>query len=78
MLAGVERLIATALVASPFLLAPNFVYAAPADTADKLADPCAAIGGQKWVTPSAVRACFQSFPVNETIKSNVRRLSINF
>ncbi|KAJ7185372.1 hypothetical protein C8R46DRAFT_881566 [Mycena filopes] len=35
------------------------------------ADPCAAIGGQKWVAPSDVRACFSSFKVDETIKSNI-------
>jgi hypothetical protein len=77
MLTRLEKLIAAALLATPVLLAPlSFARAAPADAeaADKAvaaADPCAAIGGQKWVAPSAVRACFQSFPVNETIKSNV-------
>ncbi|KAF7325770.1 Peptidase S41 family protein ustP [Mycena kentingensis (nom. inval.)] len=34
-------------------------------------DPCAAIGGQKWVAPAALRACFQSFPVNQTTKENI-------
>ena len=34
-------------------------------------DPCAVIGGQKWAAPSAVRACFESFPDNQTIKNNV-------
>lgn len=53
------------------LLAPSAVLAAPSDAAGGRVDPCAAIGGQKWVAPSAVRACFQSFSVNETTKSNV-------
>ncbi|KAH9916995.1 uncharacterized protein BXZ73DRAFT_105687 [Epithele typhae] len=34
-------------------------------------DPCAAIGGQKWVAPSDVRACFSSIPVNATQKANI-------
>ncbi|KIJ52329.1 hypothetical protein M422DRAFT_243123 [Sphaerobolus stellatus SS14] len=33
-------------------------------------DPCVAIGGQTWVSPAAVRACFRSFPLNETLKQN--------
>lgn len=36
------------------------------------ADPCAAIAGQVWVSPEAVRACFESFPVEPEIKANVR------
>ncbi|PFH48702.1 hypothetical protein AMATHDRAFT_149320 [Amanita thiersii Skay4041] len=35
------------------------------------ADPCAAIGGRKWVSPQEVRACFQSAQVDQTIKSNI-------
>jgi hypothetical protein len=35
-------------------------------------DPCAAIGGQKWVSPKAVRECYNFFPVNQTLKDNVR------
>ncbi|KAJ7784767.1 hypothetical protein B0H16DRAFT_1402826 [Mycena metata] len=34
-------------------------------------DPCAVIGGKKWVAPADVRACFSSFKVNQTIKSNI-------
>jgi len=34
-------------------------------------DPCAAIAGQKWVTPSDVRACFTSFQVDPVEKANV-------
>lgn len=34
-------------------------------------DPCTVIAGQTWVAPSDVRACFNSFPVNATIKQNV-------
>ncbi|KAI0941993.1 hypothetical protein AcV7_002542 [Taiwanofungus camphoratus] len=33
------------------------------------ADPCAA--GQVWVSPEAVRACFESFPVEPEIKANI-------
>lgn len=35
------------------------------------ADPCAVIGGQKWVAPSDVRACFTSFKVDPAVKSNI-------
>ena len=35
-------------------------------------DPCAAIGGKKWVKPSEVRACYTSFPVVEAEKTNAR------
>ncbi|KAJ7167423.1 hypothetical protein C8R43DRAFT_985248 [Mycena crocata] len=34
-------------------------------------DPCAVIGGQKWVAPKDVRACFSSFKVDPAIKSNI-------
>ncbi|KAF7360569.1 Peptidase S41 family protein ustP [Mycena venus] len=34
-------------------------------------DPCAVIGGQKWVAPADVRACFSSFKVDPAIKSNI-------
>jgi hypothetical protein len=34
-------------------------------------DPCAAIAGQKWVSPSEARSCMFSFPVDEEIKANV-------
>ena len=41
------------------------------DVEDRAGDPCATIGGQTWVSPADVRACYQSFPVNETEKTNV-------
>jgi hypothetical protein len=41
-------------------------------------DPCARIGGKKWVAPSEVRACYTSVRVNETVKNNVRPLSHAF
>lgn len=41
-------------------------------TVERAIDPCAAIGGQKWVAPSALRACFTSVQVDPTIKQNVR------
>ncbi|KAH8114000.1 hypothetical protein DFH11DRAFT_1509631 [Phellopilus nigrolimitatus] len=50
-----------------FVLARTLV----ASSAPKAGDLCAAIGGQKWVAPSAVRACFESFPINQTTKSNI-------
>ncbi|KAJ3759694.1 hypothetical protein EV360DRAFT_41436 [Lentinula raphanica] len=34
-------------------------------------DPCATIGGQKWVFPKDLRACFTSFAVNPVIKQNI-------
>ncbi|KAK7044505.1 peptidase S41 family protein ustP [Favolaschia claudopus] len=34
-------------------------------------DPCAAIGGKKWVAPADVRACYSSFKVDAAIKSNI-------
>jgi len=37
----------------------------------RASDPCAAIGGQKWVAPGAVRDCYSAIKVNETLKSNV-------
>ncbi|TDL25270.1 hypothetical protein BD410DRAFT_633830 [Rickenella mellea] len=45
--------------------------AVPVFGAPGQADPCVAVGGQKWVAPSALRACFQSIPVNATTKSNI-------
>ena len=42
------------------------------DIAPRSSDPCAAIAGQKWVSPAAVRACFTSFKVEPVIKANVR------
>ncbi|KIJ22690.1 hypothetical protein M422DRAFT_57113, partial [Sphaerobolus stellatus SS14] len=51
-----------------FAAIASLVYSANGAPA---ADPCVAIGGQKWVAPAAVRACFQSFPLNETRRSNV-------
>lgn len=64
---------AAAVALSVLGLASSSVKASPLidDQLSKRADPCAAIGGQKWVAPSAVRACFQSIPVNQTIKANV-------
>ena len=67
-------MISAATVALSILgLASSYVKASPLidDQLLKRADPCAAIGGQKWVAPSALRACFQSIPVNQTIKANV-------
>lgn len=46
-----------------------------ASVVPRAADPCAAIGGQNWVSPKAVRDCFTSIKVNETLKANVCGLS---
>ncbi|TEB34122.1 hypothetical protein FA13DRAFT_1753769 [Coprinellus micaceus] len=46
------------------LLLASGVQAAPAD-------PCAAIGGKKWVAPSEVRACYQSFKLDNSVKNNI-------
>ncbi|KAJ6595571.1 hypothetical protein DFH09DRAFT_1135002 [Mycena vulgaris] len=34
-------------------------------------DPCAVIGGKKWVAPKDVRACLSSFKVDQAIKTNI-------
>ncbi|KAJ6580011.1 hypothetical protein DFH09DRAFT_1260401 [Mycena vulgaris] len=34
-------------------------------------DPCAVIGGKKWVAPKDVRACLSSFKVDPAIKTNI-------
>ncbi|KAJ3746733.1 hypothetical protein DFH05DRAFT_1394856 [Lentinula detonsa] len=34
-------------------------------------DPCATIGGQKWVSPQDLRACYTSFAVDPSIKENI-------
>ncbi|KAF9467967.1 hypothetical protein BDZ94DRAFT_1210518 [Collybia nuda] len=34
-------------------------------------DPCAAIGGKKWVAPRDVRACYSSIKVDQTLKTNM-------
>ena len=59
------------------LILASLVVAAAANAVPRAPDPCAAIGGQKWVAPSAVRACFESFPVNQKTKTNVRTFSSN-
>ncbi|KAG7091916.1 hypothetical protein E1B28_008311 [Marasmius oreades] len=34
-------------------------------------DPCTKLAGKKWVAPSDLRACFQSFKVEPVIKDNI-------
>ncbi|PPQ84793.1 hypothetical protein CVT25_007425 [Psilocybe cyanescens] len=57
-----------------FLLFASFVSATSA-VADldlvEAGDPCAAIGGQKWVAPKDLRACFTSVKVDPVIKDNI-------
>jgi len=58
-----------------FLAAASLVAAVAAsgvDVVERAADPCAAIGEQKWASPKAVRACYTSFKVDPVIKDNVR------
>ncbi|KAL0959839.1 hypothetical protein HGRIS_011515 [Hohenbuehelia grisea] len=45
--------------------------ASPVELESRAEDPCVAIAGQKWVAPSAVRACFKSFKVDEAAKTNI-------
>lgn len=60
-------------------LSSAFVFAAihlwnaatASELVTKAADPCAVVGGQKWVAPSDLRACFTSFPVDPEVKANV-------
>jgi len=54
------------------LLAPVFA----SDVATRQSDPCAKVGGQKWVSPSDLRACFTSVPVDPVLKENVRLLHL--
>ena len=44
---------------------------------ERAADPCATIGGKTWVSPADVRACYQSFPVDEAVKANVSVFSLS-
>lgn len=37
----------------------------------RASDPCAAISGQKWIAPRAVRDCYSTVKVNETLKNNI-------
>jgi len=39
-------------------------------------DPCAEIGGKKWASPAEVRACYQSYPLDPIIKTNVSILCL--
>ncbi|KAF9479493.1 hypothetical protein BDN70DRAFT_932553 [Pholiota conissans] len=57
-----------------FLLLASFVVVAATVSVDieaRKPDPCAAIAGQKWVAPSALRACFTSVKVDPVIKDNI-------
>lgn len=47
------------------------------DIHTRASDPCAAIGGKKWVSPKEVRTCFSSIRVNQDLKTNVRGLEAN-
>ncbi|KAF9560741.1 hypothetical protein CPC08DRAFT_636240 [Agrocybe pediades] len=59
------------LKTSLLLLASLSTFTAASDVVTRAADPCAAIGQQTWVSPSAVRACYRSVKVNETEKANI-------
>lgn len=53
------------------------VAASASDVSARAADPCAAIGGKKWVSPKEVRACYSSFKVDSAKKTNVRTPSLS-
>ncbi|KAJ7691599.1 hypothetical protein B0H17DRAFT_1286019 [Mycena rosella] len=53
------------------LSAFGFIFANAVSDVQTREDPCAVIGGQKWVAPKDVRACFESFKVDSAIKSNI-------
>ncbi|KIK68514.1 hypothetical protein GYMLUDRAFT_68368 [Collybiopsis luxurians FD-317 M1] len=56
------------------LTALSFLFTATlalTDVARQASDPCAIIGGQKWVSPQDLRACFNSFPVDPSVKENI-------
>ncbi|KAJ7501967.1 hypothetical protein B0H11DRAFT_2171208 [Mycena galericulata] len=55
-------------LANNFFCSPS---ANPAIAGIMGADPCAIIGGKKWVAPADLRACFSSFKVDPAIKSNI-------
>jgi len=57
------------------VLATSAVLSVTIDVA--VDDPCAVIGGQKWVAPQDVRACFTSVKVEQSIKANVRGIKIH-
>lgn len=61
-----------------FLLLAGFLTAASASggrgLAERIADPCAVVGGQEWVDPKDLRACFESVKVDPVIKENVSLL----
>ncbi|KAH9478024.1 Peptidase S41 family protein ustP [Psilocybe cubensis] len=52
-----------------YLLLASLIASATATTAAR--DPCAVIGGQKWVAPKDLRACFTSVKVDPVIKDNI-------
>ncbi|KAF8157203.1 hypothetical protein B0H34DRAFT_490777 [Crassisporium funariophilum] len=57
-----------------FLLVSGLAAIAAAtniEVVGRAADPCAKIGGQKWVAPQDVRACFTSAKVDQSIKANI-------
>ncbi|TFK38167.1 hypothetical protein BDQ12DRAFT_684077 [Crucibulum laeve] len=57
-----------ALVGLAFVAATNAI---DADLSVRASDPCAAIGGKKWVAPKDVRACYSSIRVDQNIKTNI-------
>ncbi|KAF5324377.1 hypothetical protein D9619_011355 [Psilocybe cf. subviscida] len=57
-----------------FLLAASSIAGAAAaslSVAERAGDPCAVIGGQTWVAPKDLRACFTSIKVDPVIKDNI-------
>ena len=50
----------------------GFLVFASCVAAASAADPCAVVGGKKWVNPKDLRACFTSVKVDPVQKENVR------
>ena len=59
-----------------FLVFASCIAAASAignhELTERAADPCAVVGGKKWVNPKDLRACFTSVKVDPVQKENVR------
>jgi hypothetical protein len=59
------------LLLVPFVAQLLALVSAAPPTSDGGSDPCAKIAGKLFAPPADVRACFKSFPFNETVRQNV-------
>ncbi|KAF5371707.1 hypothetical protein D9758_003451 [Tetrapyrgos nigripes] len=53
------------------LSALGYALASEAMLETRQNDPCAKIGGQQWVNPADLRACFTSFPLDPALQENI-------